>query len=1363
MAYGVKYRGEWRATTRGIRNYVVDILQRDYTGDILPIHLTGNCVTLTFGEVDESELHPIKSSEATITILCTEEGNPYLEFFTLDPAQFQVVITENDAEIWRGYLATGDYQQTLSRAPYTVRLRANDGFGILKAMPYLDGNGNKFDTTVSVSSLLRRLLSPISESVDIWDHTPVYATQTSPTFDITSIPDSSIYNAFGDEVPTYYDVLEEVLRTFGVQLFQHDGALCIRSLSMLANALDSMVVNPIELRGADANGLGIKSDATLSFLQPLRKLSVGDKETSDSVDLSGEICAPTNWYSSDYYYEKGGVSRHRLGFTKFGKALKVKATKYANPALLLSASWNILPTVISRSATTKITLSVDIYNSMTRDVSSLYMGVMLVAPGGDSSDLMKWVPYDESSGNILTDIEFGREAIYWDAENSKWVSIGERVALPKSGDLGMQKVTLEKSNTGGLRPSLSTLTKSTFTVELPEIPSITTSGVTRRTWQIAVVAAMFDGNVVYFSKPTVTIEGAGGEDITSDSSISISNDGIIDEDYSPKWLVGQSNVVDIFHPSLVSATAVDININGYITPMADITGNGVIGKMLRDLRRKSTRLIEGETDKPMKKGLNTVATYDGRYYYVNSIERDLKNGLSSIQLRELLQLSEKSGDISVGTLTFNNIELPVAMIGLERSLYYLTSKNRLMRREVPDGAAVHIATAELGSPILSKGVGCVVLAEGTASANKVRAYDDAGKLVAQVDNFSDDLISWNSWLATARYDAIAQVWIASNQKRSLIICDSDGYVVSRFECKDALSGVASEITDAEIMPYNGGFYYRFYIPYEENVSAPGYQVFWHCYSIHKSGEFDEKIFSDNIRLVSERFIAYINANNQWGLISLASKDYVVDGNVRFVTFGPGYSVVALNNAIVVAVSENRVAVYDMRNTVMKHYTLGMNAGNSPICLCGDIVYTRIANIPYIYQWRRVIPIVGDGWKALGGTREQFTFRPSAGDKSVRDESAVIRRIKGNTIVWSQYVRNGNFAEGTRYFSGVNSDLSMNNDGAVVVTSKIYNSVGIYSPMAEPIPSAHKVLVCMEFQRSSDAKSNYVVYLFRKSGNYDKHIEPSITSADKMYQASIIDTTDEIIAVNFYPFISAPVGDTVTIYKIMLFDLTDLFGAGNEPTTYEEFRQYYPDAYYPYCAPEIRSMRATGIETIGFNAFNGEYAEVIGGQAYYLGGAIDTAHFATEIGGELEEITIPEDRLYTPSENGYIYATGSGICINLSHSGVRNGEYESYEKNTLLLPEIAKYFPDGMHSIGDVYDEINQKWAIQRCATRAYQQGDENDALVKTDKINTVYMLAEPIYTLINETLQLDYKVDDFGTEKMLSNTPSSPFKADIEY
>ena len=45
----------------------------------------------------------------------------------------------------------------------------------------------------------------------------------------------------------------------------------------------------------------------------------------------------------------------------------------------------------------------------------------------------------------------------------------------------------------------------------------------------------------------------------------------------------------------------------------------------------------------------------------------------------------------------------------------------------------------------------------------------------------------------------------------------------------------------------------------------------------------------------------------------------------------------------------------------------------------------------------------------------------------------------------------------------------------------------------------------------------------------------------------------------------------------------------------------------------------------------------------------------------------------------------------------------------------------------------------------------------------VYELDEPIVTPITEPLQLDYKVADFGTEKMLSDLPSSPFRADIVY
>jgi hypothetical protein len=379
------------------------------------------------------------------------------------------------------------------------------------------------------------------------------------------------------------------------------------------------------------------------------------------------------------------------------------------------------------------------------------------------------------------------------------------------------------------------------------------------------------------------------------------------------------------------------------------------------------------------------------------------------------------------------------------------------------------------------------------------------------------------------------------------------------------------------------------------------------------------------------------------------------------------------------------------------------------------------------------------------TPEMFTYRPSAGDKSVRDESAVIRRIKGNTSMWGQLAFPSNYNSGGLQFK-------YNNDGTIELNGTTTSAVHIGK--VDNI-NAHKYLsICEVLSMGNMEKFSF--------GNLNNYYErASFTGVGVKYLFAKGPTT----TANYIGITDFAVGTTISnvILRYQRFDLTGIFGAGNEPTTYNEFRKYYPDAYYPYCAPEVRSMRATGIETIGFNAFNGEYAEVIGGHAYYLGGAIEAAYFATERGGEMKPITMPESRVMTFSVSGYIYATGSDICINLSHSGVRDGEYKPYEKNTLLLPEIAKYFPEGMHGIGDVCDEITIDRAVKRCATRAYIAGDENDVEVITDKVITVYKLPLPEGTSIDDPLQLDYQVDDFGTERMLSNAPSAPFKADIVY
>lgn len=51
---------------------------------------------------------------------------------------------------------------------------------------------------------------------------------------------------------------------------------------------------------------------------------------------------------------------------------------------------------------------------------------------------------------------------------------------------------------------------------------------------------------------------------------------------------------------------------------------------------------------------------------------------------------------------------------------------------------------------------------------------------------------------------------------------------------------------------------------------------------------------------------------------------------------------------------------------------------------------------------------------------------------------------------------------------------------------------------------------------------------------------------------------------------------------MLFDLTTMFGSGNEPATVEEFERMFPEPYYPYSAPTLKPVQIAGIASTTAN-------------------------------------------------------------------------------------------------------------------------------------------------------------------------------------
>ena len=87
---------------------------------------------------------------------------------------------------------------------------------------------------------------------------------------------------------------------------------------------------------------------------------------------------------------------------------------------------------------------------------------------------------------------------------------------------------------------------------------------------------------------------------------------------------------------------------------------------------------------------------------------------------------------------------------------------------------------------------------------------------------------------------------------------------------------------------------------------------------------------------------------------------------------------------------------------------------------------------------------------------------------------------------------------------------------------------------------------------------------------------SQTSFGNDYGKGLIKKQDrDISSGNCYITVNANTVCNNLVFKPQLFDLTEMYGAGNEPTTVEEFREKFPNDLYPYspyCWAKMKQMR-----------------------------------------------------------------------------------------------------------------------------------------------------------------------------------------------
>ena len=430
--------------------------------------------------------------------------------------------------------------------------------------------------------------------------------------------------------------------------------------------------------------------------------------------------------------------------------------------------------------------------------------------------------------------------------------------------------------------------------------------------------------------------------------------------------------------------------------------------------------------------------------------------------------------------------------------------------------------------------------------------------------------------------------------------------------------------------------------------------------------------------------------------------------------------------------------------------------------------------------------------------QSFTYRESPANQN---KIAKIESIKGNTLKWNQLVQNGNFASADDW-TNINASFSVSNNMATFTASAQYGRVAEVSNIS--LVQGHKYLHKVDVKTS--ASTTYIQLQIRsrnETGN--ENVITTDYTTDWQTLSSIFTATETGNVYLRALETSASDFATVNLKNWMLIDLTQM---GLDSLTIEEFTSLFPLSYYSYNQGSLLSFNGTEIKTVGFNQWDEEwelgsidgttgqnqasnqtirsanYISVLPNTVYcftciskkvssysFLYGYDVNKNFVgrilydTQIGENNSLFTTPPNVSYVRFRWGALYGTTylNDICINISDTS-KNGTYEPYQTSNLDIP-TSTYFPNGMKSAGNVYDELTETKAITRVGSRAYQSGDENDTSVITDGTTTYYVLETPTETDID--IDLDFKAYLDGTEQLLpvnvSVPVTSPIRADITY
>lgn len=187
--------------------------------------------------------------------------------------------------------------------------------------------------------------------------------------------------------------------------------------------------------------------------------------------------------------------------------------------------------------------------------------------------------------------------------------------------------------------------------------------------------------------------------------------------------------------------------------------------------------------------------------------------------------------------------------------------------------------------------------------------------------------------------------------------------------------------------------------------------------------------------------------------------------------------------------------------------------------------------------------------------EQWATRESTGSGQ-----AIVRSVQGAAVSFNQLV---NVGDSTRENNGV-TYVTMN--GVMIANGTATGGTSSASNISANVESGHKYL----FRSLCEAGSSSTFQAFIQPGS--QIAERTFDFGDGAFVTAIGSGAITILPLYI------TVGTTVNNLKCIpqIFDLTAMFGSGNEPTDLTQFKQMYPHQYYPYGTPTLKPVQIAGI-------------------------------------------------------------------------------------------------------------------------------------------------------------------------------------------